>query len=83
MEDKKCGIFTGIFMRNFSQISIIQFYTLFKFAVHMMHFIMSFFWLFGYAGGNGHFEPYWLESMYEKESTNTMYVVYVLAVITV
>lgn len=49
----------------------------------MMHFIMSFFWLFGYAGGIGHFESYLLESTYEKESTNTMYIVYVLVVITV
>lgn len=82
MEDKKCSIFTRIFMRNFSQISVIQFYNLFKCAVHMIHFIVSFFWLFGYAGGNGHFESYLLESTYE-ESTNTMYIVYVLAVITV
>jgi len=65
MEDNKCSIFTRIFMRNFLQIFIIWFYNLFKFAVHMMHFIMSFFWLFGYAGGNGHFESYLLESTFE------------------
>jgi hypothetical protein len=47
-----------------------------------MYFIVPFFWLFGYAGGNGHFESYLLENT-ERESTNTMYIVYVLAVITV
>jgi hypothetical protein len=35
--------FKIIIMGNFSQISIIWFYNLLKFGVHIMHFIMSFF----------------------------------------
>jgi hypothetical protein len=75
--------FKIIIMGNFSQISIIWFYNLLKFAVHIMHFIISFFWLFGRAGAMDILSLICWRAHMGRKISYAMYIVFVLAVITV